>query len=406
MNNPTDNDTSVPTDPEARSATPASADVEMQRRFNKLQRELLDNRSAYIDRWLFVISIVLTFFAIVVAVLGYIGFKEFQEIENRANRSAEKAERLVEEIKGHRDEAKKMVKAIREINAQIAADDPEKAGQVVANVRKNPEASPIDKAIAQAVSLQQQGKRNDAIEKWRAVAHVTEGSNNELAARAWFSVGYLLQNENPGAGISAYDKALRLKPDFAAAYNNRGNAKNALKQYEAAIADYDQAIRLKPDFAAAYNNRGNAKNALKQYEAAIADYDQAIRLKPDLAEAYNNRGSAKARLGRYDEAIGDYNEAIRLKPDYAAAYNNRGNAKNALRQYDAALADYDEAIRLKPDYALAYYNRGVAKKALGAKDEARKDFETAVELAQKAGNANIVGQAEQSLRGLDADGGR
>ena len=62
--------------------------------------------------------------------------------------------------------------------------------------------------------------------------------------------------------------------------------------------------------------------------------------------------------------------------------------------------------RLKPDFAAAYNNRGKAKAVLGLKDEARKDFETALELAQKAGNANIVAQAEQSLRGLDADGGR
>ena len=52
------------------------------------------------------------------------------------------------------------------------------------------------------------------------------------------------------------------------------------------------------------------------------------------------------------------------------------------------------------------HNRSNAKAMLRLKNEARKDFETALELAQKAGNTNIVGQAEQSLRGLDADGGR
>ena len=86
----------------------------------------------------------------------------------------------------------------------------------------------------------------------------------------------------------------------------------------AAIADYDTAIRLKPDYAKAYNNRGLAKDNLGQHLAAIADYDTAIRLKPDLAEAYYNRGIAKYNLGQYSAAIADYDTAIRLKPDLAA----------------------------------------------------------------------------------------
>jgi tetratricopeptide (TPR) repeat protein len=46
-------------------------------------------------------------------------------------------------------------------------------------------------------------------------------------------------------------------------YNNRGNAKRKLGKYQEAIADYNQAIKLKPDYADAYNNRGSAKYDLK-----------------------------------------------------------------------------------------------------------------------------------------------
>ena len=71
---------------------------------------------------------------------------------------------------------------------------------------------------------------------------------------------------------------------------------------------YNQAIRLQPDLAKAYYNRGIAKGALKQYKDAIADYNEAIRLQPDYAEAYSNRGAAKAELEQYQEAIADFNE--------------------------------------------------------------------------------------------------
>ena len=62
---------------------------------------------------------------------------------------------------------------------------------------------------------------------------------------------------------------------------------------EAAIPDYDEAIRLNPDDAKAYYNRGFAKSELEKYFEAISDYDQAIRLDPNDAKAYNNRGLAK-----------------------------------------------------------------------------------------------------------------
>jgi len=65
-----------------------------------------------------------------------------------------------------------------------------------------------------------------------------------------------------------------------------------LGQQQQAIQDYDEAIRLKPDDAVAYNDRGIIYGTLGQYQRAIKDYNEAIRLKPDNAAAYNNRGAA------------------------------------------------------------------------------------------------------------------
>ena len=69
-----------------------------------------------------------------------------------------------------------------------------------------------------------------------------------------------------------------------------GNRLYYVKDYDGAIKFYNEAIDLKPNFAWAYNNCGNAYGDLRQYDLAIADYDRAIACKPDYAEAYNNRG--------------------------------------------------------------------------------------------------------------------
>ena len=115
---------------------------------------------------------------------------------------------------------------------------------------------------------------------------------------------------------------------------------------EKALAAYDTAIRLRPDYAEVYNNRGNIKSGLGSHDAALDDYDEAIRLNPNFAEAYSNRGSAKFRLGKHAAVLADLNEAIRLQPDFMNAYINRGIAQLGLDNIDGARSDFQTAIEL------------------------------------------------------------
>ncbi len=93
-----------------------------------------------------------------------------------------------------------------------------------------------------------------------------------------------------------------------------GNVHYAKGEDQEAIADYTEAIRLDPDYAVAYNNRGLAYRYLGEYERAIDDCTEAIRLDPDLAIAYNNRGYAYHDLGEYERAIADLESYLQLAP--------------------------------------------------------------------------------------------
>ena len=96
-----------------------------------------------------------------------------------------------------------------------------------------------------------------------------------------------------------------LRPDYAEAHSNRGNALHELKRFEDALASYERALTLRPDYAEAHSNRGNALQELKRFEEAVVSYDRALTLRADLAEAHSNRGNALKELDAVRRSAGE-----------------------------------------------------------------------------------------------------
>ena len=188
------------------------------------------------------------------------------------------------------------------------------------------------------------------------------------------------KHEHSENAVRHYTEALKLKPDFAEAYNNRGNAYTDKGELDKAIQDYNTAIKLKPGNANAYNNRSVAYTDKGKFDAAIQDCNEAVNLNPWHAEAYYNRGNAYTDKGELDKAIQDYNTAIKLKPEFVEAYTNRGVAYYGKGEFDKTIQDYDAAIKLKPDFAEAYTNRGQLLLHLSQWEKAKADLNTAKEM--------------------------
>ena len=147
--------------------------------------------------------------------------------------------------------------------------------------------------------------------------------------------------------------------------------------HDKAICHYTRAIKLKWDYAEAYNNRGVAYGKKGKVDLAIEDFNSAIKLKPDYAGASVNRGIAYVKKGKVDLAIEDFNSAIKLKPDLSEASVNRGAAYVKKGKVDLAIEDFNSAIKLKPDYAEAYFGLGLAQLYLEEWDKARSDLTVA-----------------------------
>lgn len=170
-------------------------------------------------------------------------------------------------------------------------------------------------------------------------------------------------------------QSLRLHPNNAVAYYNRGNIRSRLGDRQGAIEDYTQALQFNSNFTEAYSNRGVARFDLGDYQGAIADYSQALLRNPNFAQAYNNRGNARLRMGEHLAAIEDLHKAANLflvqgdvenyKRSHtllAEAHFNRGITFSRQGKLNEALTCYQKALDIKPDFPPARYQVHTIKK--------------------------------------------
>jgi len=194
--------------------------------------------------------------------------------------------------------------------------------------------------------------------------------------------GAALVRGNVGQAITLYSEALEEKtlPNDrrATILNDRGVAYSRNQQHREALEDFNKAIQLYPEYAAAYNNRGNLLLALGALREAVKDFDRALVLAPGYAAAMSNRAGAYMKLGQIDRAIGDYSKAVALTPRSAAALSGRGRAHLAAYRPHGAIRDFTRAVGIDARFGAAYRSRAEAKMAIERWDEAIEDFSRAI----------------------------
>ncbi len=232
----------------------------------------------------------------------------------------------------------------------------------------------------------------DRVEKiltLRAMLQEMDSGSESRKCDLLFKLGLLFAAEQDYEdSLTSWEKVLDLKPDFYAAWHNRGNALSDLGRKEEAVQSYDKAVEIKSDYHAAWYNRGLALSALGRKEEAVQSYDKALDIKPDDRSAWYKRGGALSALGRYEEAVQSYNRAVEIKPDYHAAWNSRGLALSALGRYEEAIQSCDKAVAIKPDYHTAWVYRGFVLTYLGRYDEALQSYDRALQIQPDSARAH------------------
>jgi tetratricopeptide (TPR) repeat protein len=112
-----------------------------------------------------------------------------------------------------------------------------------------------------------------------------------------FQTGLLLITEDKAqAGIDKLNQVIELKPDFAEAWNRRGNAYAALGDEDRALADYEKAISLNPYQFGALESCGAIWMTRSNYRKAAEYFRRALDLNPNLPEAAEALRSLEEKL--------------------------------------------------------------------------------------------------------------
>jgi tetratricopeptide (TPR) repeat protein len=130
------------------------------------------------------------------------------------------------------------------------------------------------------------------------------------------------------------------------AYNSRGLAYMALKQYQKAISDFSAAITYDRQNSGYVDNRQGAYFALGDYKKALDDAELAVKIDPSAAFVYRSRGAIFNEIGQYEKAINDFSTAFKLDPSWVNLLIYRAISFRKLGRMESALEDLDQAIKL------------------------------------------------------------
>lgn len=203
-------------------------------------------------------------------------------------------------------------------------------------------------------------------------------------AQAQANLGQLLVQAGEFAASAEHlDRSIRILGHVAdAAYPHYLRAKVCAEQddVERAAEHLKAAVSLRPDFAEAWSDLGQARKALLDDAGALASFQRAVEFSPGDAVAQYRLGAAYLHVAKIHEAIEHLEAALRLNPEDQSTLNS---LQLALRQ-DGQL---EQAGKVKEKLS----------DLLRKRDRARENALTAVQLNNQGADLEKTGNLQGAL---------
>ena len=260
----------------------------------------------------------------------------------------------------------------------------------IAAYRRSVEAKPtvFESNLNLGLQLAKSGSI-DAEKFLRAATMLTPASHvNEGHARAWISLGHLLEKSRPDEALAAFENAVALQPSDPEAHVSAGPLLEAANRFADAEREYKQAQTLdphsvdatiglanlymrgrrfsdaeqalksllvaQPESAAAHIQMGRVLAAQENYSAAIPEMQAGIKLSPNDSSAQREVAEIYALAGKNDQAEAAYRALLAGHAGDPELHRGLGQALLRQKQFSPAQDEFLAAIKLKADFGEAY----------------------------------------------------
>ena len=239
-----------------------------------------------------------------------------------------------------------------------------------------------------------------AATKLQPTDHPEEGQ-----ARAWLSLGHVLEARKPEEALAAYRNASRLQPKDPEPHLSAGPLLEKQNKYAEAEQEYKEALAIdpgsadaligaaniymrgtryieaadilrklvaqRPEYAAGHIQLARVLAADQKFDAAIPEFQAGLKLEPNNKEAQRDLAEVYASAGKFVDAQLLYEALLGSSPQDASLHHSLGRAYMKQKKFPQAQQEFVSALKLRPDFGEAYGDLAMAA------DE-NKDYPTTI----------------------------
>jgi len=259
----------------------------------------------------------------------------------------------------------------------------------IAAYRKSVAAKPdvFESNLNLGLMLAKSGQ-GDAEQFLRAATTLTPTGNREQGqARAWLSLGHILETSKPEEATAAYLHAAALTPKDPEPHLSAGQLLEKQNRFADAEQQYKQALALDPQSSDALTGLANVYLRGKRLADAEPVLRQLAALRPNDSAVHLELGRVLAASGNNQLAIQELETANKLAPADPAVERQLADLYSSSQMYDQAEALYRTLVAANPRDAELHDGLGVVmmkKKNFAA---AQQELLTAVKLKPDYGAA-------------------
>jgi Flp pilus assembly protein TadD len=214
----------------------------------------------------------------------------------------------------------------------------------------------------------------------KPTSHVSEGQ-----ARAWLSLGRVIEASKPDDALAAYGKAAALQPKDPEPHLASGLILEKENKFSDAEHEYQQALELDSSSLDAMTGLANIYMRGRRFPDAEAALRKVVAAHPEEAPARIQLGRVLAAESKNDEAIAELEAGQKLAPNDMTLQRDLVELYSTAGKSDKAEAGYRMLIAAHPNDAELH--RGLGQSLLREKKfpAAEQEFVTALKLKPDLG---------------------